>query len=85
MYICAQPLILMRMYEKYYAALNKGTVQYSSSASSSSLIEGCYEWYTLGRAENAPLQHSRDPQSDGVHPSVLLRVTHLLLWHASLI
>lgn len=48
------------------------SVQYSSSVSSSGLVESCVEWHTLGRADNAPFQSSPDPQSDGVHPSVFI-------------
>lgn len=53
--------------------LNKGTIKCTSNGSSSGLIESCCEYNTkgpLGRTENVPLQPSRDPQSNGVHPSV---------------
>lgn len=56
--------------------LNKGTIKYISSESSSGLIENCCEYNMkgpLGKAENIPAQPSRDPQTNGVHPSVFAK------------
>lgn len=72
-YTYTKSVILMKMHQKHYIMLNKGTIKYTSNESFYSLIESCCEYKIKGplaRDDNIPLQPGCDPQSNGVHRSV---------------